>query len=179
MDSFIGTCGTDDTNGSNGNGNNDNDDNDDNNDNNDDNNDVIIRNCELVVDLPKLDIGYSFSGKLRRLQREYHWVQHQLAYLSTMGGANHLCNKPLVALEIARKQEYIGKRIGSVSLQIRAKVFQAVNYGLLGYKKTANKMFIDLMKEAKDEGWATLIRFIEASMIWLKFELKSQKTICN
>lgn len=171
------------------------DDNDDNNDNgfddgnerncfvasiNDD--DIIKRNCE-IVNLPKLDIGYSFSGKLRRLQREYHWVQHQLAYLSTMGGANHLCNRPLVALEIARKQEQIGKRIGSTSLQIRAKVFQAVNYGLLGYKKTANKMFMNLLQEANDEGWPSLIKFIEASMIWLKMEFKSQKkiqkTICN
>jgi len=52
--------------------NNDNDNNDDDNDNNDnDNND--ISKCELLVVLPRLDIDYSFDGKLRRLQREYHW----------------------------------------------------------------------------------------------------------
>ena len=32
-----------------------------------------ISKCELLVVLPKLDIDYSFDGKLRRLQREYHW----------------------------------------------------------------------------------------------------------
>lgn len=98
-----------------------------------------------------------------------------------MGGANHLCNRPLVALEIARKQEAIGKRVGSISLQIRAKVFQAVNYGLLGYKKLANKMFKSLLKEANNEGWPSLIRFIQASMIWLKIERqqKNQAMICN
>ena len=39
-----------------------------------DNDDVNnISKCELLVVLPKLDIDYSFDGKLRRLQREYHW----------------------------------------------------------------------------------------------------------
>ena len=51
---------------------NDNDNNDDyNNDDDNDNND--ISKCELLVVLPRLDIDYSFDGKLRRLQREYHW----------------------------------------------------------------------------------------------------------
>ena len=112
-------------------------------------------------------------------------VQHQLAYLSTMGGANHLCNKPLVALEIAQRQEFIGKKIGSTSIQIRAKVFQAVNYGLLGNKLIAKRMFNSIIKEANDEGWPSLISFITASMMWLKMEWKAEKqqqtlkTICN
>ena len=43
--------------------------------NNDDDADDVnnISKCELLVVLPKLDIDYSFDGKLRRLQREYHW----------------------------------------------------------------------------------------------------------
>jgi hypothetical protein len=98
-----------------------------------------------------------------------------------MGGANHLCNRPLIALEIARRQEAIGKRIGFTSLQIRAKCYQLVNYGLLGYK--TNKMFKKLLNEANDEGFTSLIKFIEASMTWLKLELKSSannhKSICN
>jgi len=97
-----------------------------------------------------------------------------------MGGANHLCNRPLVALEIARKQEAIGKRIGFTSLQIRAKCYQLVNYGLLGYK--TKSMFKKLLKEANDEGYPSLINFINASMIWLNLELTSsitQKSICN
>jgi len=104
-----------------------------------------------------------------------------------MGGANHLCNRPLVALEIARRQEFIGKRIGSTSIQIRAKVFQAVNYGLLGNKVIAKRMFNSIIKEANDEGWPSLISFITASMMWLKMEWKAEKqrqqqqtlTICN
>jgi hypothetical protein len=96
-----------------------------------------------------------------------------------MGGANHLCNRPLVALEIAKRQEIIGKKIGSISIQIRSKVFQAVNYGLMGNKKIAKIMFVSLLKEADDEGWPSLISFIKASMMWLKMEWKTQKTICN
>ena len=98
-----------------------------------------------------------------------------------MGGANHLCNRPLIALQIARRQEAIGKRIGFTSLQIRAKCYQLVNIGLLGYK--TKSMFKKLLIEANYEGFASLTKFIEASMTWLKFELNTKanakQAICN
>jgi hypothetical protein len=56
-------------------------------------------------------------------------IQYNLACLSTLGGAYHLCNHPETALVIAIRQEMYAKKLGSTSVALRAKVFQAVNLG--------------------------------------------------
>ena len=67
-----------------------------------------------------------------RIQRVACEIQYRLAYLSTLGGtlrvknlntcllgffigAYHLCNHPKVALDIAIKQEFVGRVLGSTS----------------------------------------------------------------
>lgn len=106
----------------------------------------------------------SFSKNLRRLELRAIEIQYQLACLSTLGGAYHLCNNPTTALIIARKQEIVGRILGSSAVILRSKVFQAVNHGLLG---NSDQLFIECKKVASNNLFVDMLGFIEASEIWL------------
>jgi hypothetical protein len=116
-------------------------------------------------------IDRSFCGRILRLRREAMEMQYQLACLSTLGGAYHLCNKPETALALAIRQETLGRRLGSSSIVLRSKVFQAVNLSLLGHSKESRLLFKKCHSVVKREGWADLERFVLASKHWLKMEL--------
>jgi hypothetical protein len=109
-----------------------------------------------------------FNDRLQYLQLQATRHQYKYAYLNTIGGAYHLCNHPKVALKIAREQEELGKELGSQSLIVRAKSFQAVNIGLLGKKKYALKWLKKLEKESFENGQDHLIPFIKATRRWLE-----------
>lgn len=117
----------------------------------------------------KIFFNFRFGSYLRKLEKEAIIIQYQLACLSTLGGAYHLCNKPRVALAISIRQEMIGRRLGSTLLIIRAKVFQAVNLWLLGHSHESNKAFsycyylLDLNPWLEDSR-----NFVEASKLWLE-----------
>lgn len=116
-----------------------------------------------------------YARRLNNIIRIARFVSYQLACLSTLGGANHLCDKPIVALKIAMRQEVIGLAIGSTSIVIRARVYQAVNYGLLDKAKKSNKIFIECEEDAILQGWSSLIDFVKASKTWLRNELRYKK----
>ncbi len=116
-----------------------------------------------------------YARRLNSVIRIARFISYQLACLSTLGGANHLCDKPKVALKIAMRQEFIGHAIGSTSIVIRARVYQAVNYGLLDKANKANKIFIECEEDAILQGWSSLIDFVKASKIWLQNELEYKK----
>ena len=77
---------------------------------------------------------------------------------------------------LAIQLEMVGKRLGSTSIVLRAKVFQAINLALLG--RIAESKFIfkycNLMVENND--WAGMTSFIKASQQWLKTVLSPQST---
>jgi hypothetical protein len=52
----------------------------------------------------KTPINISFSSRLKTLERNAKHIQYLLACFSTLGGANHLCNRPAEALVLARQQ---------------------------------------------------------------------------
>lgn len=110
-------------------------------------------------------IDYSFFAKLKTLQKNMIATQYQLACLSTLGGAYHLCNRPKVALALAQKQELVGKKAGSVSVIVRSKVFQAVNHRLLGHKHISKLLFDECFSLANSS--IELTNFIQASKDWL------------
>jgi len=141
-------------------------------DDEDDNLDTIIAE---VASPTEMTINKSFAGRLWRLQSRANLAQYLIACLSTLGGANHLCNRPKEALVIARKQEFIGLCLGSSSLTIRARVFQAVNHGLMGDRKMSRMMFKAVRRQAQSEGWSNLISFVEASKKWLEDEMELRK----
>ena len=114
----------------------------------------------------------SFGRKLMRLQRDAMILQYNIAVLSTLGGAHHLCNKPEGALVLACQQEMVAKQLGSATLLIRSKVFQAVNLGLLEKKRQANSMFRHCEMLVQKEGWTNMSNFVDASKNWLKVELR-------
>ena len=116
----------------------------------------------------------SFGRRLNRLVWEASQIQYNLACLSTLGGAYHLCNHPETALLIAIRQEMFARKLGSTSVILRSKVFQAVNLGLLGRGKECVTMFRFCNEEALREGWTEMSGFVEASRKWLEVELGLQ-----
>jgi hypothetical protein len=119
-------------------------------------------------------IDFRFYSKLRYLEKVAIISQYQLAYLSTLGGAYHLCNRPAVAFEIAKRQETIGRMLGASQIIIRALVFQAVNLRILGYRKRSNHIFSLLKRSTTDN--SEMSRFVDASEQWVK---KNYPTLIN
>lgn len=134
-----------------------------------------VENAEDYVFVISMD--KSFARRLIRLQREAMFIQYNIAVLSTLGGANHLCNKPEMALVLACRQEMVARRLGSSSLLVRSKVFQAINLGLLGKKRHASAMFQQCKELAQHEEWAGMSNFVTTCKNWLKVELKLQAKI--
>lgn len=113
-----------------------------------------------------IPMNKSFGRRLALLQHQAIYAQYQLAYFNTLGGAYHLCDHPREAFLIAKQQEFLGRRLGSTTLVIRAKGYQAVNLGLLGSKRKAALLFKDLETRAKNEGSEQLVSFICALRMW-------------
>lgn len=132
----------------------------------------------LVLDVETsntfLPMNRSFARRLNRLVWEAIEIHYNLACLSTLGGAHHLCNHPEAALVIALRQEMFARKLGSTSVMLRSKVFQAVNLGLLGKVKESAGMFRHCKQKALQEGWTEMSGFVEASRKWLEMELCQQ-----
>ena len=120
-----------------------------------------------------------YARRLNIVIRIARYISYQLACLSTLGGANHLCDKPKTALKIAMRQEFIGLAIGSTSIVIRSRVYQAVNYGLMKKANRSKKIFTECEEDALVQGWSSLIDFVKASKIWLQNELEYKKLKSN
>lgn len=120
----------------------------------------------------------SFSLKLGKLELLAKKYQYMLACLSTLGGAYHLCNHPNQALIFAKQQEFVGFQVGSKIVILKARTYQALNYGLLGQNHRAKKMFRDCKRRARENDLVLeVLGFIEASELWLKRELRSKSLL--
>ena len=119
-------------------------------------------------------LGLAWTERLLKLLKLSIHAQYELACLSTLGGAYHLCDRPRQALQLAKRQEAVGRRYGIHSVTVRSKVFQAVNYGLLGKTKKALKLFADSRKEAENSD-GSLLKFCDAAKSWL---LRKMDTSC-
>jgi len=134
---------------------------------------------ELEVKAQQQHPDRCFGDRLRSLERNAMHIQYLLACLSTLGGANHLCNRPIEALALARRQELVGRRLGSTSVIIRAQVFQAINQALLGNVQVSRQMFKSCLQSARKEEWLNLEVFVLASKNWLERELLEQKKLAR
>ena len=116
------------------------------------------------------------------IQRDAAVFQYHFARLSTLGGANFLISQDRSgessvkciqnALMIAYEQELLGKTFNCTSLIIKAKVYQAVNWALLGYTKRSSKLFKICRSEAmKQSSSNNLIEFCESSENWLQINI--------
>lgn len=129
---------------------------------------------ERVYYTNQTPINTSFSGRLQYLQRQAKHAQYLLACLSTLGGANHLCNKPLEALALARQQEVVGHKLGSTDIVLRARAFQAVNYALLGAEGLAHSLLGDCVDKARTACRESTLTFVQNMWTWLQRELEDQ-----
>jgi hypothetical protein len=137
----------------------------------------VDNNTYKLVFTDRMPLNMSFCYRLRRLERDAKYMQYLLACLSTLGGANHLCNKPHIALILARQQEFLGYRLGSLELIIRARVFQAVNYAWLGNQSLAFAMLKQCKALAIRDGRESCLHFVVTMKWWLKQELPEIKDI--
>jgi hypothetical protein len=125
-------------------------------------------------DSSKLLMNRMFSYRLLFLSRQADGMQYELAVLSTLGGAYHLCNKPHGALYLAHRLEMLGQRLGSYALTMKAKGFIAVNIGLLGEENKALKMLSGLKHEAAQANSTEMTHFFGALRSWLKNQNKEK-----
>ena len=130
------------------------------------------RRDELVVSL----VSDMHSRNLRLLERKAQTIQYMLACLSTLGGAHHLCNKPEAALQLALQQEYVGRRLGSTQVVIRAQVFQAVNHALLGNLAKSRAQFKLLEAAAREADFSNMLGFVRACRQWVRHEVGHAKS---
>ena len=126
---------------------------------------------EEAVREKKWGLGLSFTRRLNTLRREAKHLQYMFAVTSTLGGANHLCNRPDRALIMAKKQEEIGLRLNASSIIVRSRVFQAVNYAQMNDLKTANSLFRLAYLQATQTGDEGIVNFTTAVHAWLVKEL--------
>ena len=112
----------------------------------------------------------AWIGRLITIQKDALNKQYQLACLSTMGGAYHICNYPKEALVLAVQQENIGRRIGAVNIIVRAKTYQCLNLALLGQNKRAKRT----LRAAKDiaQGNKTLLSYCDTIEKWMMYKQK-------
>lgn len=115
----------------------------------------------------KVVFNFAFSRRLNFLQYCAMETQYQLAYLSTMGGACHLTNNIDKALVIAKQQESIAERLGSLEIKIRSRVFQAVNLGMKGDESTCKSILRECTKLATSNNWTGMGVFVKNSETWL------------
>lgn len=123
-----------------------------------------------LSNMPKIVFNLRFGDRLRFLEKRAQHVQYQLACLSTLGGAYHLCNDPRAALVIARRQEVVGRALGAVSIVVRSRVFQAVNFAQLGKPGRSRRAFAQCKTLALRQSCglsSSLLAFIEASEQWV------------
>lgn len=113
-------------------------------------------------------IDFAFYNRLRKLEKIAIILQYQFAYLSTLGGAYHLCNQPKVALNIAKRQELLGHYLGSNQIIIRALVFQAINYRLLGFLHRSEKLFHRIRSDYKHSLSEESEKFVDACEGWAR-----------
>eukprot|EP01033_Poteriospumella_lacustris_P013274 gene13276-9511_t len=120
-----------------------------------------------AVEVVRAPLDLRFDWRIRKLLAEQQFIQYQLAYLSTLGGAYHLCNKPHVALVIAARQELVGRKMNSFTIIVRARVFQAVNMRLLGKRKRSKALMKSAYSLLDRSGLDNLRSFVTASHQWL------------
>eukprot|EP01041_Mallomonas_annulata_P009096 gene9096-18844_t len=116
-----------------------------------------------------LKIDFAWSERIFKVLKEALNAQYQLACLSTLGGAYHLCNRPVQALALARQQEIVGRYAGAGNIVFRARVYQAINLGLLGKFRKCRAILSECFFEAQNLGEQYMF-FWNAAEIWLRNE---------
>jgi hypothetical protein len=122
-----------------------------------------------------LFLDLKWNHRLMFVEKKASIIQYQLACLSTLGGAYHLCNHPKTALKLAMQQEFVGRTLGSSSVVIRSQVFQAVNWTLLGKPKIGKRMFAQCRRASCEDSWTGMLSFVEASELWLAGHMAEQE----
>lgn len=127
----------------------------------------VPQSFQASLSTPLLPMNKSFAERLLRLRYFATQMQYQLACFNTMGGAYHLCDKPRNALVIAKRQEQLAVQLGSPSLFLRARGFQAINIAMLGDIKKAYRMLRLLIRQANNQNLQDILKFLTSTLLWL------------
>ena len=116
-------------------------------------------------------IDKDFNYRIFKLQVKAMKNQYLFACLSTLGGAYHLTNKPIVALTLAKRQERLGWEVGAPAIIFKSLVYQGLNYSLLGKHQKSKKVFQqceEFARKRESDSSKELLSFLEASKSWLE-----------
>jgi hypothetical protein len=128
----------------------------------------------------KIRFNFRFGAYLKKLEVRAMYQQYLFAYITTLGGAYHLCNKPQTALMLAKKQELLGLQIGSSLIIVKAKLFQVGNLRALGevHKSQAClhscKAMIEELRTANPDAANTLNAFVANYEEWMTNNLEQR-----
>eukprot|EP01039_Chlorochromonas_danica_P006798 gene6798-7510_t len=120
-----------------------------------------------------LRLNMCFGRYLQKLQRDALRTQYELACLSTLGGAYHLCKRPKEALVLSQRLEQVGHRMASLPILIRSKVFQAANWLALQNIRRSNacwkeaKIMLATLREKNGGVSVDMESFVIAFEVWL------------
>jgi len=137
---------------------------------------TVMSSDSCFSDDGHLMINKMFAYRLIFLDQQAWQMQYELAVLSTLGGAYHLCNHPQQALYLAHRLEMLGRRLGSSQLTLKAQGFKAINIGLLGNENLAFKQLKNLRIESQKTDSAEMARFFRALWNWLHTQRKLRHT---
>lgn len=119
---------------------------------------------------------HTFFSVAKKLNAFTHVViileSRQLACLSTMGGAYSICQYPKEALQIAKRQELIGIRMGSKQVQCHAKLYQYINLIFMGRKKAGLRMLKAAKEQAEELESDSVRKHCDVTENWLKNEIQ-------
>ena len=142
---------------------------------------------------------YNWCVRLLSLEKLHILSQYYNAVLSTLGGAYSATRQHQIALIFARKQERVAIRLGKVEDVIKARVWQALNLGLMSdhnsnndsnnnskkrrkrcnYLQTCVKIMRFVLQTAKDQGSMDMVAHINNNYAWLKSQLALRNTYYN
>lgn len=128
---------------------------------------ALLTDAAPKADDEQSDLDYAWIRRLIRVHTVAIASQHELAYLSTLGGAYHLCKLPTVALVIANRMFSLGKFLGSTRITMKSRVYRASNFFLLGDLPKALRILRRCQKFAEEGGWDDVLEFTIATKEWV------------
>lgn len=103
--------------------------------------------------------------------------QYLLAYISTLGGAYHLCDQPVVAMKLANMMCFLGSLVGNDALIVKANIYRAVNFSDMGHTQVALLTVKRCKRISNRRNWSSLIGFCDAVEHYIKSTRNPDKTI--
>ncbi len=120
-------------------------------------NTAVIEHSNSINQHVKFFLDWSWIRRVLSIQRSEASAQYQLACLSTVGGGYFLCKKHEIALKISFGLLQLGQSMNNRAIVVRALIYLAINYKLLGFPNRSRRIFNEAYKLSMDNEHLTMI----------------------